>query len=693
MRIPFLCTSLILLAFAGLPVQAENTVAPAPTPAPAPAPGYAGVGVFEMPGLADALANALLRVRAGDAAGAAAVLDRLAARHPRAWALQTSRALVAAVAGDRDGTVAALLAADRLGAPGLVAALARPPLAALAGDPRLAGLTDRPAPDAPPPPGPALVSQARAPVGPSNTGWDPETARLVAHFVFPPVLKTHAFLDRTPPKGPLAELQRLVARGFAAGNVGDLYDNRDDGHSLLRPGKREQLARVVYGPEARAAGIHYGLNTQILFDAPTFGNSSTALKGGFWRSQPRLAMTSPGGALRLWQLYRANHVYVFPEHRDHDPPKGDVFPANTPYVLISQGSSSSDKPFLEAIRVILAALPRDTKKRLVEERLIAPMVQQVFRRALKGIAGDPAAYMSGIAHPSAFRGGDIDLGTAIRLAQALRPDTIPPMVTLAMRREGAPGPVFGDGLGERLFDTPGAVARVWRGAAPGRTYEIEARAEDPNGRALSFHWRILRGDPARIRIEPVDEAGAVTGEETGARVRVRLGWHEPAPVPGRPRITSARVDIAVFADNGAELSAPAFFSVLFPAHQARTFDTAGRLLAIDHLAGIPKRGNIYADPLIWPRREWEDRFVYDAGHRLAGWTRHGPGTRVRSFTAHGLEVVETGLDGRAVRARRVTYPVARRKSGHMIVTETPTDEHFRYRYAGPDDRIGTPVPE
>ena len=48
---------------------------------------------------------------------------------------------------------------------------------------------------------------------------------------------------------------------------------------------------------------------------------------------------------------------------------------------------------------------------LVKERLIAPMVQQIFRRGMAGIAGDREAYMSGRAHPSVFQGGAIDLAT------------------------------------------------------------------------------------------------------------------------------------------------------------------------------------------------------------------------------------------------------------------------------------------
>jgi hypothetical protein len=91
---------------------------------------------------------------------------------------------------------------------------------------------------------------------------------------------------------------------------------------------------------------------------------------------------------------------------------------------------------------------------------------------------------------------------------------------------------------------------------------------DPNGRPLLFHWRVLRGDPERIKIVPVDE--------TAATVELSIGWHERRPVHGRPELTTDRVDIAVFADNGRELSAPGFISVVFlPTNSVNTRSCRG----------------------------------------------------------------------------------------------------------------------
>ncbi|MEL6792711.1 MAG: hypothetical protein AAFP78_04605, partial [Pseudomonadota bacterium] len=526
---------------------------------------------------------------------------------------------------------------------------------------------------------PRTVAAGAALVGPDNTDWDAETATLRPRFAFPPIMKSHQVSNDR--EGALAELQRIVARGGAAGNVGDLYDNRDDDHSALPIEPRSQLTRVIYGEDARAAGLHYGLNEAFLFDTPTFGNSSTALTGAVWRSQPRFALTSPGGARRLARLYEENHIYVFPAHRDFDARFGDLFPALTPYALISRGSSGSDRPLLRAVQVALAALRPETKARLIEERLIAPMIQQIIRRS---IVPDRAAYLSPAAHPTAIPKDAVDLARVIELAQAVAVDEIPPLVTLKVLREAPPdASVFADGLDETLFSTPSAVARLWRGAPSGRIYELEAAAEDPNQRNVSFHWRVISGDPSRIRIDPLNDAGDA--------IRLSVGWQSPTASPSDPDVLASRIDIAVFADNGAQLSAPAFFSLALPSHQERDYADDGRPLRIAHKSGP---GAPYADPLIWPRRGWEDAFTYNASGALTGWTRarQGDPEGPARYTAQGLFVEKTDARGNPTVAREVRYPVRRIEDGATEVVPTPGGLRFAIEYDGIADTVGRAVP-
>jgi len=301
--------------------------------------------------------------------------------------------------------------------------------------------------------------------------------RLLARITFPET--------SVPVLGPKAHeaghhlLWKLVFEGRAAGNHGDLYENRDRGHSRLPPEAHPQLTHVAYDAEAREAGLDYGLAGPVLFDAPLIGNSSTAVKAGpLWRSLPRLALGQPGGAQHLYQNYLAGQIHVYPEHRDHDPEHGDLIPANTPYFLISQGSSGSDRPHLEALAMILAAFRPETKAFLYRNQLLAPTVQMVLRRSLTAVRSR-SAYLSGLAHPSVIPRDQINLMRMVQLANALTPETVPPMVRLAvLSEEDAVEGIdyFGEGLSERLFDTPAAIARIWRSHAYRRSMTVSAEA-------------------------------------------------------------------------------------------------------------------------------------------------------------------------------------------------------------------------
>ena len=138
---------------------------------------------------------------------------------------------------------------------------------------------------------PKLVQERLEIVDESNTAWDPRSNMLIATFQFSETPETeHVYrgVDR------ISELlNSWYERGEAAGNHGDLYDNRDDGHSRLPKKQFPQLSHVEYSAKAREAGVNYGVNSQLLFNAITFGNSSTALTSSpLWRSQARLVLTT-----------------------------------------------------------------------------------------------------------------------------------------------------------------------------------------------------------------------------------------------------------------------------------------------------------------------------------------------------------------------------------------------------------------
>lgn len=462
------------------------------------------------------------------------------------------------------------------------------------------------------------------------------SGRLLARVDFPET--------STPILGPNTReaghrlLWQLAFEGKAAGNHGDLYENRDRGHSRLSDSAHPQLTHVIYDDEARKLGLDYGFSGPVLFAAPLIGNSSTAVKHGpLWRSLPRMALTQAQGAQLLYQNYLAGQVHVYPEHRDHDPDHGDLIPANTPYFLISQGSSGSDRPHLEALAMIFAAFRPETKAFLHQSQLLAPTVQMVFRRSLMPVRSREV-YLSGLAHPSVIPADQINLMRMVQLANVLTPEMVPPMVRLTVlsEDEAVEGvDYFGEGLGERLFDTPAAIARVWRNHAYRRSIVVSAEAtRDPNGRDLGFVWRVLRGDPDRTRIEPLNDRGS--------RARITIDWQLPRPVPGRSDILSNRVDIGVFAQKGAQDSAPGLISVLLPHHETRRYGMGpdGEMRIENRDLRVPQK--TYADPVLFPEANWLDRYHYDAAGVLQGWERSGTEAPMR-FDAAGRHITSNGL--------------------------------------------------
>ncbi|TPE48414.1 hypothetical protein [Amaricoccus solimangrovi] len=693
-----LLPALLLLLLAGTGARAADpaplarpaseaaalTAPPPPDPEAAAAGRTAAVAeaereadLFAMPAIAEQTRAASARIQAGDLDGAAAILDRLARDHPRIGLLEANRATLLALRGDTGGAVRALEAAAAAGYDGIAALAADPIFAAVVRDPRIAALAA--AGVAAPPPGAeaetllpraerprprpplrlAPVTDGMAPVSGANTVWDPDAERLRAGFAFPARAEDPVVPDRKTAETDI--LREHYRRGRAAGNLGDLYDNRDRGHSEPPAANHPQLARVTYPPAARAADLDYGLAEQILFNAPALGNSSTAITGGaLWRSLPRAATTRTDGTgpLRLWQNASANALYVYPSHKDYGPEQGDLFPANTPYLLVSHGAAGSDQPFLEAVAMIYAAYRPETKARLVQEGLIVPMTQMVFRRSLRSVLSRDD-YMSAAAHPAAYEPYDINLARMVSLANSIRPSDIPPQVRIAVTAEdlGTEGlDFFGTGLSEQLFDTPAAVARIWRSRAHTRTITLSAaETADPNGRALSFAWRLLAGDPEKVRISP---------SEDGRSATIELDWQEPFPISKDNPVTSHRVDIGVFANNGVHDSAPAILSVYFPPDEARVYETGpdgtARIASIDH-HGHPEAP---ADPLLLPRADWRDDYLYAEDGAPLGWIRSWRTGAREAFDAAGRRQAAAGPE-------TVAYPLRQEEDGTLTVTETP----------------------
>lgn len=413
-------------------------------------------------------------------------------------------------------------------------------------------------------------------------------------------------------------LRSYDARGLSNSFEGILYDNRDRGHSRLDPKLYPRLHHLKYGDALEQKDADYGLAGMILYPAVVFGNSSTAITGGVEaRSLPRLAMTSRLGRELSARLYRNNHIYIYPEHRDFD--EVDRFPAHWPYHIVSQGSSGSDRPFMRAIAATLAAFPSDTLDYMKEHGLVAPTLQMILRRNLRPV-NQLEHYLAGSAHRPVLNGSEVRPERMVGHAAALRPEDIPPMAQIAVIEED-----FRDAAGlaqmsEKLYDTPSAVARIWRGFEGIKTLTVSAEnTVDPMGKPVTYMWRLLQGNPDRIRITPVGD--------NGQQARISIAWHDPFDVQvtsaeGHRQIQTSRVDIGLFASSGREQSAPAILSISFPAHQIRTYgrsNTGGlRLNSINYDA---LGRDTYYDPVVHWSAPWTDTAIVDTSGTLTEWRR------------------------------------------------------------------------
>jgi hypothetical protein len=391
----------------------------------------------------------------------------------------------------------------------------------------------------------------------------------------------------TTAPGKVGELLRQWwAQGTAAGNTGDFYDNRDGGHSDLDVSPYPQLQRIVYSPEDIQKRRHWGAQFWLRPGA-VFGNSSTsaaAMDGG---SNPRLYYVQAAGLAFLYKQYRANNLYIYPEHRDHDPGHngpdegfGDLYPTNTPYLLISQGSSGSDQPFLRAVPFTLAAIRPEVKKKLIEAGLLMPTVQMLIRNTNRHLR-TVDAYITAQAHPTVFEGSWVNELGLVQAAHDMRVGSLPPMLQLKVLEEDQPvrgRDYFEPAASERLADTPAVIARIVRGKDYQRRLVVSAAESfDLNKKALSFTWAVLRGDKNKITIKPRNHEQSI--------VEIIVPYHPRRPVAAGSALESNRVDIGVFANNGSYYSAPAFVTLFTLDDEARTYDSKGRIIEIGYGMG------------------------------------------------------------------------------------------------------------
>lgn len=530
---------------------------------------------------------------------------------------------------------------------------------------------------------PSPIEDGVAMVSESNTVWNPTYGVFQSLFKFP---KT-ARLSGQPVTELKTDVGQKVAewylRGTGAGLKNHLYDNHDGDHSNMRQRLFLQLDWVEFSDEAKRRNLNLGLQLQFFYNAITIGNSSQALTHGpYWRSLPRMAYTSPRNVSLLYMQYTSNHLYVYPEHKDHDIKMGDLFASNTPYVLISQGSSGSDRRLLEAVGWTLASFQPKTKQKLAKRGALMAAVQMVFRRSNKRVQS-AEDYLSGKAHPTVFDGETIDELRLINLAHEIKPDRVPPVAELRVVEEDEPVlgvDYFDDVPRVKLFDTPAAISRLQKSTQ--RTYRMVVSAEpsyDLNNRPLTYYWRVLRGDSNQIQIKPLNEDHSL--------VEIIVPFQERRPIEPGSEMTSSRVDIGAFVFNGTYYSAPAFISFQSPTNEIRKYNQHGDIESVEYRSLKDQ----YSDPLLTIPRTWTDQYAYDENQNLIGWTRTRKSS-VEKFTAQGALITQEDGLGRASEARSVIYRRSRDpKQTPPTLQQLPGSEVLHYRYDSPTDKTGRVV--
>lgn len=532
---------------------------------------------------------------------------------------------------------------------------------------------------------PTVVAGHALTLTPSNTVWNFDAACYQSAVRILP----HADGTNAPAyNGPCAEpLRAWLASGEAAGNDGDLYVNRDAGHSLLDVSRFPGLTPVLYEKAAHRALADVG-PANTLFPAPVLGNSSTSLtEGAFWRSLPRSLVATPFRARLAMQFFLNNQCWVYPAHKDFTPEAGDLFPANLPFVTATKGSSFTDRPFLEAFAAASAAFRPEVKRALVARKRYAAALQVILRSTLKTVKSREA-YYTGAAHPAVFDGRDLDPEAMVRMAHGMTADDLPAFAMIRMIRETSAkqGVDYFDPAGEALADTGLCVARVARNVSGEERMAVLA-ASAPGGPEAKFRWTVLQGDPAKIAIKPLD------ARASQVEIRVRdHGRFRPKGDDGLPcGYLTSRVDIGCFLDTASSKcpSLPAMYCVYFLPNESRVYRPDGKILSVDYTN--PR--HVYADPSLTLGKMWKDVYTYTDEGECTGWIRMF-GEQKQHFTAEGRRILETDRQGRARKAVEVRYQPRRGGPGNLppVLACEDGERQFVYTYKDERDRRGAAAP-
>lgn len=203
------------------------------------------------------------------------------------------------------------------------------------------------------------------------------------------------------------------------------------------------------------------------------------------------------------KLYLSNQVWVYPSAGDTAPvgTNGDVFASIAPYWLTTAGRSWSDLPYLKAALEASRSLDPAVKREIVRRGLLAPTIQALVRKSLKGVATE-ADYLTPAAHPTALPANGVELPRLIAGAKAMTVKTIPPLAKIRLEMVHVLGENRAEG--ELTYATDYACAAVLRSGDRARVFRITALGDD------EYEFFQSHGDTRGVKIERLLNVAAVS---------------------------------------------------------------------------------------------------------------------------------------------------------------------------------------
>ncbi|HEY9481105.1 MAG TPA: hypothetical protein VIR98_02650 [Candidatus Paceibacterota bacterium] len=357
------------------------------------------------------------------------------------------------------------------------------------------------------------------------------------------------------------KLNALFAAGSAAGNAGDLYDNRDGYHVNFCD---QWSPNPSCPPEHRLFPQHDWRSSSSgralsSTGQPTIGQASYsgASDGSLKHSIVEDLYQSQSGANTLYEQYVANNLYMYPSLDDETGASNAALIANTPYTIATRqycdcgagslrlhAASGSELPFVELAMAGLAAFKPDVKGTLTQKGMLMPTLEAMIRYAHTSVDGSDDSYMHSVAQGAAdtahvLSGGvrtpAYNAGKLVDMVNGLSLSDVPPVAKLSVVSESF-------AAGEKVFDTPGAIARSVSKETEDKTIEVSAaESADLSGSdGLEYHYVVIG-----------DASGADIAQD-GAKANIT--FH-----PSR----EGRIDVGVFVrrQGGRYLSVPAIISV------------------------------------------------------------------------------------------------------------------------------------